>query len=108
MKGGILMTTIKPTSRRRTEALLFSIICAAVVTLFLSGCAEGPHVAAYRTPGSYDYYGSPNYGRASYYFGLGDYGFTPAYTSGYGPVYGGATVRTGVRYHGPTYWTTWY
>lgn len=113
MKGRILMNTIEPLSRGHTGALLLSMICAAVVTLFLGGCAEAPYATAtaYGPPGYHHYYSYPNYARTSYYFGLGDYGFAPAYTYGYGPGYGGygaATVSTGVRYHGPSYWTTWY
>ena len=94
MKKGkhLMKTTMK--SKRRTPVLL-SILCAGLVTTFLSGCAEGPYVtgydtgyypAAYYTPYSYDYYsGYP----ASYY-------------------YGDTVVRSGVRYndaYGPRYYT---
>jgi len=83
-------------SKRRSKALLLSILCAGVVATFLGGCAEGPYMTAYDsgyyrttyyTPESYDYYGYPY--------------------SYYGPSYDRTIVRSGVRYndaYGPRYY----
>ena len=79
-------------SKRHSQRLLLSILCAGVLATFLGGCAEGPYVydtgyPYYRTS-SYSYYGYP-----TYY---------------YGPTYDGTIVRSGVRYndaYGPRYYT---
>jgi hypothetical protein len=83
-------------SKRRSKALLLSILCAGVVATFLGGCAEGPYMTAYDsgyyrttyyTPESYDYYGYPY--------------------SYYGPSYDSTIVRSGARYndaYGPRYY----
>jgi hypothetical protein len=42
-----MKTSIK--SKRRSRALLLSILCAVVVATFLGGCTEGPYVTAYDT-----------------------------------------------------------
>jgi hypothetical protein len=82
-------------SKRRTRALLLSILCAGAVATFLGGCAEGPYVTAYDT---------------GYYYPTGYY--TPAYYSPYsyyeyGPTYERTFVRSGARYndaYGPRYY----
>jgi len=91
-KGEDLMKTIMK-SKRRSRALLLSILCAGVVATFLGGCAEGPYMTAYDngyyypttyyTPSySYDYYnGYPS----SYY-----YGPTTRYYTRYGTSYYGS------------------
>ena len=73
-------------SKRRSRALLLSILCAAVVATFLGGCAEGPYMTAYDN-GYYpitSYY-SPSYSADSYY----------GYPSSY---YSGPTTRYYTRY----------
>ena len=80
-------------SKRRSRALLLSILCAGVVATFLGGCAEGPYMTAYDTgyyypttyytpPAySYDYYnGYPS----SYYYAPGTRYYTRYGTTYYG------------------------
>jgi hypothetical protein len=94
MKGDHLMKAIMK-SKRRSRALLLSILCAGAVATFLGGCAEGPYVTAYDT---------------GYYYPTGYY--TPAYYSPYsyyeyGPTYDRTIVRSGARYndaYGPRYY----
>ena len=78
-------------SKRRSRALLLSILCAGVVATFLGGCAEGPYMTAYDNGYYYPttYY-SPSYS-ADYYYG---------YPSSY---YSGPTTRYYTRY-GTTYY----
>ena len=86
-KGEYLMkTTMK--SRRRSRALLLSILCAGLVAAFLGGCAEGPYVTAYDTGYTYP----AAYYTPEYYYGYPDYSYY------YGPAYGGTTVRVGPGY----------
>ena len=89
-----MKTTTK--SKHRIPVLL-SILCAGLVTAFLSGCAEGPYVTAYDG----GYYPAGYYARYSYY--------DPYAYSYYGPTYDTTIVRSGVRYndaYGPRYYQT--
>jgi hypothetical protein len=91
-------TTTK--SKRRSSALLLSILGAGVVA-FLGGCAEGPYVTAYDTGYYPNGYYTPGY-TYSYY------GYPTSY---YGPTYDRTVVRSGVRYYdayGPRYGGTVY
>jgi hypothetical protein len=90
----LMKTTTK--SKRRIPVLLL-ILCAGLVTAFLSGCAEGPYVTAYDG----GYYPAGYYTRYSYY--------DPYAYSYYGPAYDTTIVRSGVRYndaYGPRYYQT--
>ena len=90
-----MKTKMKP--KRRTRALLLSVLCAGVVATFLGGCAEGPYVAGYDT--GY-YYPTAYYTPYTY-----EYGYPSSYY--YGPVYDRTIVRSGVRYndaYGPRYY----
>ena len=77
-------------SKRRSRALLLSILCAGVVATFLGGCAEGPYMTAYDT----GYYYPTRYYTPSYSYDY-YYGYPASYY--YGPTY------TGTRYY-TTYW----
>jgi len=81
-----MKTTMK--SKRRSRALLLSILCAGLVAAFLGGCAEGPYVTAYDTGYTYP----AAYYTPEYYYGYPDYSYY------YGPAYGGTTVRVGPGY----------
>ena len=85
-----MKTTTK--SKYRIPVLL-SILCAGLVTAFLSGCAEGPYVTAYDG----GYYPAGYYTRYSYY--------DPYAYSYYGPAYDTTIVRSGVRYN-DAYWSS--
>jgi hypothetical protein len=86
----------KMKSKRRSRALLLSILCAGVVATFLGGCAEGPYMTAYDNGYYYPttYY-SPSYS-ADYYYG---------YPSSY---YSGPTTRYYTRYGTTYYGSDWY
>jgi hypothetical protein len=83
-----MKTTMK--SKRRSRALLLSILCAGVITTFLGGCAEGPYMTAYDN----GYYYPTTYYSPSYSY---DYYNGYPYSYYYGPSY------TGTRYY-TTYW----
>jgi hypothetical protein len=83
-----MKTTMK--SKRRIPVLL-SILCAGLVTAFLSGCAEGPYV--------YD----------GGYYPVATYSYYDAYPYSYYGPYDTTIVRAGVRYndaYGPRYYRT--
>ena len=85
----LMNTTTK--SKRRSSALLLSILGAGVVA-FLGGCAEGPYVTSYDR----GYYPAAYYTPNTYYR-------TYSY---YEPAYDTTVVRSGVRYndaYGPRY-----
>ena len=94
-KGEDLMkTTMK--SKRRSRALLLSILCAGVVATFLGGCAEGPYMTAYDT----GYYYPTTYYTPSY-----SYDYYYGYPSSY---YYGPTTRYYTRYGTSYYGSYWY
>jgi hypothetical protein len=85
-----MKTTMK--SKRRSRALLLSILCAGVVATFLGGCAEGPYMTAYDT----GYYYPTTY-------------YTPSYSYGYpSSYYYGPTTRYYTRYGTSYYGSYWY
>jgi hypothetical protein len=100
-RGEHLMKTPNK-SKRRSRALLLSLLCAGVVATFLGGCAEGPYVTAYHT----GYYPTAYYTPSSY-----NYGYPYSYYNGYGRTYDRTVVRSGVRYYdsyGPHYYSSYY
>src|SRR6266536_3469420 len=87
----LMKTTMK--SKRRSRALLLSILCAGVIATFLGGCAEGPYMTAYDTGYSYPttYY-TPSYSY-DYYNGYPSsyyYWPTTRYYTRYGTSYYGS------------------
>jgi hypothetical protein len=92
-----MKTITKSKSMRRSRAFLLSVLCAGVVAIFMSGCAESPYVTAYDT----GYY----YPTAYYAPDYDSYGYPYSYY--YGPTYERTTVRSGARYndaYGPRYY----
>ncbi len=82
------------TPMKSKRALLLSILCAGVVTIFLGGCAESPYMTSYDTGYYPTSYYTPSYSYPSSYY--------------YGSTYDDTIVRSGVRYndaYGPRYYS---
>ena len=83
---------------------VFPLLCAALLALSLSGCAD---TYSYSAPEArYNTYHAPYYYPTTYYTPSYDY-YSPYSYYEYGPRYSRTVVRSGVRYYdsdGPRYY----